>query len=588
MTTNSSDAHAVGVDIVDDPIVVAIADAMPAITSTCHANLNDAGSLLTITADVHAAVDMMDECSGSKAKPMKRTRSLDAINDITEAAEAEPKKLRGRGRGRPKVAVVTKSAKPKSGKTKITTIKKTINSRKNHGNNGIDEVSYQAEKIVCIDNDSSVTLCNSDDNSTSVDHTTTTNTVSTSTQTQTDGNDISPTLSTHKNLAETVADSMTTFMTTVGARVTSLQNEMNQMQDVLVQLTEQISDMSGLRHTVQLLSTQHDVMKELRDAIMSTHNTEVQQLRDVIQQQQQQLSVQQNEMKKLQEMTNQSVNQLVQQSVGKSSNVVTVSSVSSDLTTSQTAQISAVPMQLDSVDAPTLRWRMRPANSSQTAAVSDEVVQFQFPPPPQLNELEALHQSESHTVDSRKQLKEDILASMYIDMDLKQRRANNIIISGLPHKSPRDDLHAVTRLLTDEFDLRHEPAVSCRRVGRHVDGRIQPLLVTMESRQDADYVISSAKLLRRSRDPSVREHVFISADLTPAEARAAYEVRCRRRAAGNQSGAVSGRTYFRSQAVESGSSAVAATNMINHHTSATDYSRTVHSSAAAGSCRSAR
>jgi hypothetical protein len=123
-------------------------------------------------------------------------------------------------------------------------------------------------------------------------------------------------------------------------------------------------------------------------------------------------------------------------------------------------------------------------------------------------------------------LKQDVMASMYIDMDQKQRRANNIIITGIPYG---DDFTTVTNLLAEEFDLQYIPTVSCRRIGRPVDNRVQPLLVTMESRQDADYFIANAKYLRDSYDPAVCELVYISADLTPAESKAAYELRCRRR-----------------------------------------------------------
>jgi hypothetical protein len=125
-----------------------------------------------------------------------------------------------------------------------------------------------------------------------------------------------------------------------------------------------------------------------------------------------------------------------------------------------------------------------------------------------------------------RRLKEDVMASMYIDMDQKQRRANNIVVTGIPYG---DDFTTVTNLLAEEFDLRYIPTVSCRRIGRPVENRVQPLLVTLESRQDADYFIANARYLRESYDPAVRECVYISADLTPAESKAAYELRCRRR-----------------------------------------------------------
>jgi len=39
-------------------------------------------------------------------------------------------------------------------------------------------------------------------------------------------------------------------------------------------------------------------------------------------------------------------------------------------------------------------------------------------------------QSQSSAVNSR-----DVVASMYVDMELKQRRANNIVMSGVPYSN---------------------------------------------------------------------------------------------------------------------------------------------------------
>jgi hypothetical protein len=144
---------------------------------------------------------------------------------------------------------------------------------------------------------------------------------------------------------------------------------------------------------------------------------------------------------------------------------------------------------------------------------------------------------------------------MYVDMDLKQRRARNIIVSGLPYCD--DDLRAVGDLLAEEFRLKHIPVVICRRIGRRVANRVRLLLVTLESREDADYFVANAKKLRGSYDAYVQDHVFISADLTPAEAKAAYELRCRRREKERRQysaldqPSVPGRVFYRS----SGSSA---------------------------------
>jgi len=69
----------------------------------------------------------------------------------------------------------------------------------------------------------------------------------------------------------------------------------------------------------------------------------------------------------------------------------------------------------------------------------------------------------------------------------------------------------------------------CRRLGNKMTGRTQNMLVTLSSADDAAFLIRNAKMLRESRNDFVRSNIFINADLTPAEALAAYEARCVRR-----------------------------------------------------------
>jgi hypothetical protein len=67
-----------------------------------------------------------------------------------------------------------------------------------------------------------------------------------------------------------------------------------------------------------------------------------------------------------------------------------------------------------------------------------------------------------------------------------------------------------------------------RRLGANSTG-IRPILITFARQDDASYVIDNARLLRDSRDDYIASSVFLNADLTRAEAQAAYEIRCRRR-----------------------------------------------------------
>ena len=124
------------------------------------------------------------------------------------------------------------------------------------------------------------------------------------------------------------------------------------------------------------------------------------------------------------------------------------------------------------------------------------------------------------------------VTAMYTDQRRRQQRASNIIISGFSQTD--NDAAAVTELLRSEFewDLSDWPGVSvtsCRRLGRHQESKIQPLLVTLNRSHQDGYYVKNAKILRGSSNEAVRDFVYINADLTPSEARAAYELRLQRR-----------------------------------------------------------
>jgi hypothetical protein len=115
-----------------------------------------------------------------------------------------------------------------------------------------------------------------------------------------------------------------------------------------------------------------------------------------------------------------------------------------------------------------------------------------------------------------------------MDLNDKRQRANNVIITGLPSTSDMTDKERFLHLCSAEFGLR-PPVLSCRRLGKAGTGRSQPLLVRLESGNDAKYCVEHAKDLRHSLEVFVRNSVFINADLTKAEANAAYQQRCLRR-----------------------------------------------------------
>jgi len=133
-----------------------------------------------------------------------------------------------------------------------------------------------------------------------------------------------------------------------------------------------------------------------------------------------------------------------------------------------------------------------------------------------------------HQRQAQKSFRESVVTAVYVDKQTKDSRASNVVISGLPPNPQRSDKDAVRSLLQSELkvvtDVKH-----CRRLGTQSHGRVQPLLVVLPSDDIAAQVLSLAKTLRNSANVEVRDSVYINPNLTKAEARAAYEVRCRRR-----------------------------------------------------------
>jgi len=113
-------------------------------------------------------------------------------------------------------------------------------------------------------------------------------------------------------------------------------------------------------------------------------------------------------------------------------------------------------------------------------------------------------------------------------LTLKKRTDVLKMWSFLVSLSSSSDKVAVEKLCSIEF--RFVPQINrCRRLGQPRSGRIQPVLVVLESVTDAEFLVKNAKLLRHSTDPIVKNSLFINADLTKAEALTAYQRRCRRR-----------------------------------------------------------
>ena len=126
-------------------------------------------------------------------------------------------------------------------------------------------------------------------------------------------------------------------------------------------------------------------------------------------------------------------------------------------------------------------------------------------------------------------LKDIVLEAIFKDSVEREKRAKSIIVSGIRVHATKNDYDLVKELLSTEFNF--DPgAFKCFRLGRSYPDHIQPLLVTLMSKDDAAWLVASSGLLRKSHDQWTRDRVFINRNLSREERRTAYELRCKRRA----------------------------------------------------------
>jgi len=130
----------------------------------------------------------------------------------------------------------------------------------------------------------------------------------------------------------------------------------------------------------------------------------------------------------------------------------------------------------------------------------------------------------------------DISLEVYRALSDKGRRKQNIIVTGLPEASGNDVSDEMKFIRLCEEHLSIKPALKyngCRRLGKQRQGTPQPrrLLVSLNTEQGAQDLLAAAKELRSSDDAYIARSVFINPDLTPTEAKLAYEQRQQCRAA---------------------------------------------------------
>ena len=83
-----------------------------------------------------------------------------------------------------------------------------------------------------------------------------------------------------------------------------------------------------------------------------------------------------------------------------------------------------------------------------------------------------------------------------------------MVINGLTNDENLDDKAVVTGMIYKEFG-RQVTVKHCRRLGRKIEGKAQNLLVSLSSADEASYLISNAKHLRRSSNEFVRKNIYI-------------------------------------------------------------------------------
>lgn len=126
-------------------------------------------------------------------------------------------------------------------------------------------------------------------------------------------------------------------------------------------------------------------------------------------------------------------------------------------------------------------------------------------------------------------LKQAVVVAVYRDLHEHDKRARNIVLSGVRAAADdQQDSQLASDLMEAEFGLR--PTIEkCRRLGKKQPLKIQPLLLTLASDKEATFYVSEAKRLRQSANEHTRRNVYINRDVTKAEAQAAYVARCERR-----------------------------------------------------------
>ena len=107
------------------------------------------------------------------------------------------------------------------------------------------------------------------------------------------------------------------------------------------------------------------------------------------------------------------------------------------------------------------------------------------------------------------------------------QQSKNLVFKGLKNSTAGNDTVSDEHYLIILGYVTH-----ARHLGQPGNGVVPPLLVSFWNSKDADLVLSPPNELRNESDEYIRTRIYINADLTPAEAKTAFEERCLRRQRG--------------------------------------------------------
>jgi hypothetical protein len=134
------------------------------------------------------------------------------------------------------------------------------------------------------------------------------------------------------------------------------------------------------------------------------------------------------------------------------------------------------------------------------------------------------------TVNLQRNIRDAVVAAVYVDQNRKDNRATNVVVSGLQSVPQVADKIVIVDLCRNELGIEAD-IVHCKRLGKESSGRVQPLLVVLRSADQDDQIMARARNLRKSTHSVIQQNVFINRHMTAAESRAAYDMRCERRLA---------------------------------------------------------